>query len=87
MAKVVYLLCAVTSIACAVMLLRGYRRMRQRFLLWCGLCFIALMINNVLLFVDNVLYPDVVLFPMSLRAGFALAGLGLLLYGLIWDAD
>ena len=87
----VYILCAVTSLACAVLLFRGYRRSRARFLLWSSLCFIGLAANNVMLFVDRVVFPDQgqllgVNFALW-RSAPALAGLLLLLYGLIWDAE
>ena len=87
MTEAVYALCALTSIACAIMLLRGYLRTRARFLLWSSLCFAGFMINNFLLFIDHVLYPDVFIFPAAARSGPALVGLLLLLYGLIWDAE
>ena len=87
MAKAVYALCALTSIACAVMLLRGYVRSRGPFLLWSSLCFLGLAANNVLLFIDNVIYPDVEWISPSWRSGAALVGIALLLYGLIWDAE
>jgi hypothetical protein len=91
MAEAVYVLCAATCVACAVLLFRGYARSRMRFLLWSGLCFVALAVNNVLLFVDMVVYPTQdtiggVQFAV-LRSAAALVGLGLLLFGLIWDAE
>jgi hypothetical protein len=79
----VYILCAATALACAVLLLRGYRRSRTRLLLWCGLCFLALSAENVVLFFDFVVYQDVNL--LALRRGFALVGVSVLLYGLIWE--
>ena len=90
-ANAVYILCALTSAACTVLLFRGYARSRSRLLLWSGLCFAALALNNVLLFVDKVVMPDrdavggVSL--MVLRTAVALVGMALLLYGLIWDAE
>ena len=91
MAEAVYVLCALTSVLCALMLLRGYARSGTRLLLWSGLCFVALAMNNILLFIDKVVLPsrDGVLgvsFSV-LRAATALVGLALLLYGLIWDSD
>jgi uncharacterized protein DUF5985 len=83
MSFAVYILCALTSLACAVMLLRSYVKTRVRLLLWSGLCFIGLTANNVLLFVDLIVVPNV---DLSLwRHCATLAGLALLLYGLIWD--
>ena len=58
MASAVYILCALTSVACAVMLLRGYFRSRARFLMWSSLCFVGLAINNLLLAIDKVAFPD-----------------------------
>jgi hypothetical protein len=85
MAKAVFLLCALTSLACAVLLLRGYGRAGSRLLLWSGLCFVGLALNNGLLVLDRVLLADV---DLSLwRQLPALAGVTLLLYGLVWDAD
>jgi len=83
----VYILCAATSAACAVMLLRGYARSKTRFLLWSSLCFIGLFANNLLLMIDRVLIPDATLFPAALRSGVALIGLSLLVFGLVWDAE
>jgi hypothetical protein len=81
-----------TSLACAVLLLRGYSRARgARFLLWSSLCFVGLALNNVMLFVDRVVLPEQdemlgISFAIW-RSAPALLGLGLLLYGLIWDAE
>jgi uncharacterized protein DUF5985 len=85
MAEAVYILCALTSAACAFLLLRGYQRSHARLLLWSGLCFIVLALNNVILFVDKIILPDVDL--QILRISTAIAGLALLLFGLIWDVD
>jgi len=83
MATVVYALCGLTSIACAVLLLRGYAASGARLLLWGGLCFVGLAINNVLLFVDLRVVPEVDLSVW--RSLPTLAGLLLLIYGLVWE--
>ena len=84
MAEAVYILCALTSLACAVLLLRGYGRSRTRLLLWSGLCFVWLAVSNVLLFLDLVIFPEGDL--AFWRSASALVGIGTLLYGLIWDS-
>lgn len=82
---VVYALCMVTSIACAVMLLRGYRRSGARLLLWSALCFACLALNSLLLIVDERMLPEQ---DLSLvRSLPSLVGIALLLYGLIWESD
>ena len=85
MAIVVYVLCALTSLACAVLLLRGYRQSRARLLLWSGLCFAGLFLNNLLLIVDERVVPAVDLSVW--RTIPAVVGVALLIYGLVWDAD
>jgi drug/metabolite transporter (DMT)-like permease len=83
MAKIVYALCGATSVACALLLARGYFRTRTRLLLWSALCFIGLAINNALLFVDLVIFPEI---DLSIWRGLAaVIGMGCLLYGMIWD--
>ena len=83
MAEAVYILCAATAGTSTAMLLRGYRRNGIRLLLWAALCFGGLTLNNVLLYVDLVLFPSVDLSPW--RSLCALAGLGVLLFGLVWE--
>jgi hypothetical protein len=83
---VLYLLAGLTSIACMVLLFRGYARSGARLLLWSALCFVGLSINNVLLFFDFVVFPTQVdLRPWRLLA--ALAGVLFLLYAFIWEAE
>lgn len=84
MAEVVYGLCALTSILCAVLLVRGYRSSKLRLSLWCSLCFAGLALNNVLLFIDRIVVPEVDL--QILRTVVALVAMLPLLFGLIWDS-
>ena len=83
MAELVYLLCALTSLGCAGLLLRAYGRQRTRLLLWAALCFAGLSLNNTLLFADLVLVPAVDLSVW--RAVVGLAALLVLVFGLVWD--
>lgn len=83
MSSVVYALCAATSLFCAVILTRSYRARRDRVLLWVGLCFWGLALNNVLLFADYVVMPTVDL--ALIRALSSATALMVLLFGLIWD--
>ena len=83
MAETVYVLCAITALACAVMLMLSFRRTGARLLLWATLCFVGLTLNNILLYVDLVLVPNVDL--SALRTGVALGGVGILLFAFIWE--
>jgi hypothetical protein len=82
----VYLLCLATSIVCLILLARSYVRSRMRLLLWSSLCFVFLALNNLLLFIDVVVFPvEIDLLP--LRQLSSLISVGVLLYGFIWEAD
>ncbi len=84
MQSAVYLLCLATSLACAGLLLRGFFRDRLRLLLWSGLCFVGLALDSALLFLDVIVYPEI---DMSAWRGLpAVVGLGLLLFGLVWES-
>jgi hypothetical protein len=83
-ASLVYLLCAITSTLCVVLLVAKYRSSRVRLLLWCSLCFSGLALNNIVLFVDLVLTPASLDLSV-VRALPAVLGVSLLLYGFIWD--
>jgi Family of unknown function (DUF5985) len=84
MASVVYALCALTSIACALLLLRAYVANPAKLLLWSCFCFVGLATNNLLLFVDLVVVPSV---DLSMYRDLAAASaIMLLLSGLIWHA-
>jgi hypothetical protein len=66
------------------MLLRGYAAKRVRLLLWSGLCFVGLMLENVMLYTDLIIVPDV---DLSLwRKIPGLIAIAVLLFGLIWDS-
>jgi hypothetical protein len=80
----IYGLCAATSTGCALLLLRGYRTSRARLLFWAALCFAGLALNNILVFVDEIVLPLTT--DLSLiRALPALFGVAAFIYGLIWE--
>jgi hypothetical protein len=85
LAALFYTLCMLTALLCAWLLLRGYYRTRYKLLMWGGLCFVGLTLNNALLVVDKQLFPELDLFTWRLL--LALAAMLVLLYGIIWDKD
>jgi hypothetical protein len=85
MASIIYLMCAATALACAILVLRNYRSTRHRLLFWCGLCFAGMFLANVLLVVDRLLVPETDLSTVRLAAG--LVSLLPLLYGLVWEDE
>jgi hypothetical protein len=85
MTQVIHAMCALTALACAWLLLRGWWRTRVPLLLWSGLCFAGLTINNVLVVLDRMVLPAS---DLSLwRHVAALVGLGLLVFGLVRAGD
>ena len=83
LATAIYVLCALTSILCTVLLWRGYRRSGARLLFWSALCFAGLTLNNLLLIIDVRMLTHVDL--QIGRALPAVAGVLLLVYGLVWE--
>ncbi len=81
-AELVYLLCCGTSLLCAVLLLRRFARQRVHILLYSGLCFAGLAINNLLVYLDFVV-PHT---HWTLARNLVAAGATLVLvFGLIWN--
>jgi Family of unknown function (DUF5985) len=81
----IYVLCALTAMLCAVLLLQSYTRSGYRLLLWSGLCFAGLALNNLLLLFDKLIVPNI---DLSLwRSAVALLAMCILLYGLVWDTE
>ena len=83
MDSLVYALSAGISLICAVLLFRAYATNHVRLLLWSGICFVGLTLNNILLIVDTQFFPSTDL--AVIRAIPALLGMLALLYGLIWE--
>jgi len=85
MGPAVYILGALTTLICGVLLIRGYARTRVKLLLWSALCFFGLTASNTLIFVDLVLFPNVDLYVWRLTT--AAASMLVLVYGLIWEGE
>jgi hypothetical protein len=83
MSAALYILTIVTTLVCSVLLLRAYLRVRNRLLLWSGLCFVGLTIENLLVLADMILFPGIDLFTYRLAA--AAISISLLLFGLVWE--
>jgi hypothetical protein len=85
MLAIVNALGTVTVGLCAFLLLRAYARVRQRLLLWSGLCFVGLTLSNAVLFFDLAVVPEVSLYTWRLT--IAALSMLLLIYGLIFESD
>lgn len=85
MALYVYVLCALTSLVCTLLLGRAWLKSKVRLLLWCSLCFLLLTVNNAFLFIDLVVFPahDFTFW----RSSSNLLGMLILVFGLIWDSN
>lgn len=81
---VIYLACVATSLLCAYLLARAYRRGRTTLLIWSALCFALLALNNLIVAADILLLPNIDL--NLLRLITSLAAVSVLLYGFIWNA-
>jgi hypothetical protein len=83
---VVYVLCFLTSAACAWLLGRSFARSGNRLLLWSSICFVFLALNNLALVLDLVVFPTSIDLRL-LRVGLALAAVASLIWGFVWEVD
>ena len=82
----VYILCFLTSAACAWLLGRSYLGNRTPLLLWSSICFVFLAANNLALVLDLVVWPTSVdLRPY--RLALALAAVVSLIWGFVWGVE
>lgn len=85
MSEAIYVLCTLTSFACAWLLLHRYAQSGHRLLFWSGLCFIGMTVNNLLLVFDKLVFREIDLLP--LRQVSALVAVLMLVYGLICEKE
>lgn len=83
-AVIIYSLCMITALGAAVLLFRGYLRSRSKLLFWSSLCFFGLAANNLTVFFDLLIVPQLDLYPI--RLAFGAVAISLLLYGLISES-
>ena len=84
-AAIVYFLCFASSTLCAYLLVSAFRRRREKLLIWSAACFCLLALNNLLVFVDIVVLPEIDL--TAARLATSLAAAMVLLYGFIWEIE
>ncbi len=83
--SLVYAMCGLTCLLCAALLFRGWRSSRSKLLFWSGLCFTGLLLSNIVLMLDKLIYTEVDLLPV--RLWITLTALVLLLYGLLYENE
>jgi len=83
----VYILCFLTSAACAWLLGRSYLANRTRLLLWSCICFIFLALNNLALVLDLVVWPSPEVDLRLPRLLLALAAAVSLIWGFVWEVE
>lgn len=82
---VVYILCFLTSAACAWLLGRSFAHTRTRLLLWSCICFVFLAGNNLVLVLDLLVFPQMDL--RLVRLLLALAAVVALIWGFVWEVE
>jgi hypothetical protein len=85
MAGLVYILCAATALACALLLFRAYSKSGHALLFWSAACFACLTLNNGMLVADRLLIEDVDLSLWRLLP--AVAAMVVMLHGLVFHGE
>ena len=83
---VVYVLCFLTSGACAWLLGRSYKANGTPLLFWSSVCFALLAANNLALILDLVVFPDLIDLRVA-RLSLALAATISILWGFVWESE
>lgn len=84
-APIVYFLCFLSSGLCAYLLVAAFRRRGEKLLLYSAICFCLLALNNLLVFVDIVVLPQIDLTLWRTLA--SVMAIAILLYGFIWEIE
>jgi hypothetical protein len=74
-----------TTVLCAILLLRAYHNVRRRLLLWSGFCFVGMSFATLLRIADLGIFLSTDLY--TYRLGMTAISMALLLYGLIWESE
>lgn len=82
---VVYFLCFIGSGVCAYLLVTAFARRREKLLLWSAICFCLLALNNLLVFLDIIVLPQIDLTLWRSLTSFT--AVAVLLYGFIWEIE
>lgn len=83
MVAAVYILCALTSLCCAILLFRGYFQNKVPLLLWMAIGFIGFTLSNILLFLDQEVIHHI---DLSIHRTLpAFIGMVIMVYGLITE--
>jgi hypothetical protein len=85
MEGVVNIVGVITALTCSILLYRGYRRSGARLLCWGAACFLGLAFESAAIFVDRIVLPEISL--IVYRQVIAIVGIGLLIFGLIWETQ
>lgn len=83
MIVVIDALCFIVSATCAFMLLRAYSGSRVRLLLWSGVGFVGIALNNLLLVIDDQIAADL----STVRSTPTLIGLLFFIWGLVAERN
>jgi hypothetical protein len=81
MPEATYVICTITSLASALLMLRSRRGSGGRLLLWGAVFFLGMALNNVALLLNALVKEDWSVAPNIVM----LVSVAALLYGLIWD--
>jgi hypothetical protein len=86
MVQIVYILCSLACLLCAVLLMRGYKHSKHELLFWSATCFIILALANIILVVDLVILGPDGMDLLLWRSCMSLVAMCVLLYGLIFKS-
>jgi len=84
-AAIVYSLGTATALVCAYLVLSAYRRNRDRLLLWSGLGFAGLTLNNLALALGKLIFTQVDL--TAWRTAIALLSFMIILCGFVLEVE